>query len=327
MPVPRSQLISLQDTPWYHCVSRCVRRAWLCGFDDETNTDYEYRREWIVERLQLLSQAFAIEVAAYCVMSNHHHQVLRVLKDKALAWSDDEVITRWHKVYKGNFVSQRYLDGSELSKSEKSILNKDIPKWRERLYDISWFMRALNEPIARRANAEDQYTGKFFEARFKSQALLDEKAILACMAYVDLNPIRAGMVETPEQSEFTSITERIDELKLQSTNRKRSTFLSVFNGNEQQDQTSGVPYSLKDYVELVDWTGRAVRDDKTGYISHSLPTILSRLGLTSSEWTGFATSLEENFGNWVGSGDKLRAASRHIAKTWICAPPGSRKFY
>ena len=77
MPTPRSQLISLDDTPWYHCISRCVRKAWLCGFDKDNGTDYEYRREWVVERLELLSQVFSIEIAAFAVMSNHHHVVLR----------------------------------------------------------------------------------------------------------------------------------------------------------------------------------------------------------------------------------------------------------
>jgi len=82
----------------------------------------------------------------------------------------------------------------------------------------------LNEYISKRANIEDNCTGHFWESRFKSQALLDERALLTCMAYVDLNPIRACMAKTPETSEYTSIQERI---KI-----KKSKLLSFGKGDE-----------------------------------------------------------------------------------------------
>ena len=62
-------------------------------------------------------------------------------------------------------------------------------------------MKVLNENIAKQANKEDKCTGHFWESRYKSQALLDEQAVLSCMTYVDLNPIRAAMAPTPEQSD------------------------------------------------------------------------------------------------------------------------------
>jgi hypothetical protein len=70
-------------------------------------------------------------------------------------------------------------------------------------------MGRLNEFIARAANKEDKVKGRFWESRFKCQVLLDEAATVSCMVYVDLNPIRAGMAGTPEESDFTSIQERI----------------------------------------------------------------------------------------------------------------------
>ncbi|MGB0866570.1 MAG: transposase, partial [Granulosicoccaceae bacterium] len=184
MPKPRSQLISLQDTPWIHCVSRCVRRSYLTGFDRETGIDYSHRRGWIVSRLELLADAFSIDIAAYAIMSNHHHVVVRVDQDKAKNWTWQQVIKQWHKVYTGSFLSQRFERDGTLPAAELSLLKAQADTWRERLISVSWFMRALNEPIARWANAEDNITGHFYEGRFKSQALLDERALLTCMAYV-----------------------------------------------------------------------------------------------------------------------------------------------
>ena len=209
MPKPRKTLVSLDATPYYHCVSRCVRRAFLCGEDNITGNSYEHRRQWIEDRLLTLASTFAIDIAAYAIMSNHYHVVLRINHELAGSWTQSEVIDHWHRIFKGNLLSQRYAQGEMLSKAEHDVLSQQVTKWRERLMSISWFMRCSNEPIARKANHEDKVTGRFWEARFKSQALLDEKALAACMVYVDLNPIRARMAKTPEQSDHTSIKRRI----------------------------------------------------------------------------------------------------------------------
>ncbi|NRB23691.1 transposase, partial [Shewanella sp.] len=209
MPTPRKALVSLEDTLYYHCVSRCVRKAFLCGVDHYTGQSYEHRRDWVESRLLELAAVFAIDICAYVVMSNHLHLVLRIDVELAKHWSDIEVVTQWQKLFKGDSLNHDFVKGEPLESYQQSIINKRVKEYRLRLMDISWFMRALNEPIARRANAEDKCTGRFWEGRFKSQALLDEAAVLACMAYVDLNPIRAKMAATPETSDFTSIKLRI----------------------------------------------------------------------------------------------------------------------
>ncbi|MFD2232135.1 transposase, partial [Alkalimarinus sediminis] len=209
MPKARKTLISLEDTPYYHCVSRCVRRSFLCGKDKLTGANYEHRRQWVEKRLIILSGVFAIDLCAYAVMSNHTHVVLRVNKSKAESWTNRQVIERWHQLYAGNYLSQRFMARQSLGVAEKKQLDIFVQTWRERLFSISWFMRNLNEHIARQANREDNCTGRFWEGRFKSQALLDDKALAGCMAYVDLNPVRACMADTPETSDHTSVKERI----------------------------------------------------------------------------------------------------------------------
>jgi hypothetical protein len=101
MTQPRSTLVSLDDTPWYHVVSRCARREYLCGFDHHSGRNFEHRRDWIVERLQQLAAVFAIDVAAYAVMSNHVHLVVRVDAERARGWDRDEVLRRWTELFTG----------------------------------------------------------------------------------------------------------------------------------------------------------------------------------------------------------------------------------
>ena len=185
MTRPRSALVSLADTPWYHCISRCVRRAYLCGEDVASGKSFEHRRGWIVEKVKELAALFAIDVAAYAVMSNHYHLVLRVDADRAAGWSDEEVLRRWTQIFAGPLLVQRFLlpqARERMGGAELALVAQMAATYRARLADLSWFMRRLNESVARMANAEDGCTGRFWEGRFKSQALLDEKAVLAAMA-------------------------------------------------------------------------------------------------------------------------------------------------
>ena len=317
MTLPRSSLISLDDTPYYHCVSRCVRRAFLCGFDTFSGNSYEHRRAWVEEELLRLPSIFCIDVAAYAVMSNHYHVVLHVNEQKALDLSAREVIERWHKLFNGNLLSQRYLCG-DLSIAERDALTLCIEEWRKRLCSISWFMKILNEKIARQANKEDECTGRFWEGRFKSQALLDEKALAACMAYVDLNPIRAMMAKTPEQSAHTSIQKRIKKAK-QSKNpnhlSQQETSLFPFAGNPKQDMPEGLPFKLSDYLELVDWTGRLLRDDKRGAIPDNLPPILERLGMEPKNWINTTSHFEKQFKHFAGKPNKIKTFLERIDQT------------
>jgi len=152
---------------------------------------------------------FCIDIAGYAIMSNHYHVVLHVDKERAEKLSDLEVVERWHKLYKGPDIVRQFLSGEELTESELDTVQITINQWRAQLSNISRFMGHLNESIARRANKEDKCKGRFWESRFKLQAILDLSALLRTLCYVDLNPVRAQMAKTPETSHFTSIRRRL----------------------------------------------------------------------------------------------------------------------
>lgn len=343
MTQPRAALVSLDATPWYHLVNRCVRRAFLCGTDAVSGQSYEHRRGWISDRLHQLAGVFAIDVAAYAVMSNHYHLVVRVDAERAAAWSDDEVLRRWTLLFTGPLLVQRYRAGADQLPAEVQAVKALAATYRERLADVSWFMRLLNEAIARQANAEDGVKGRFWEGRFRSQALLDEAAILSAMAYVDLNPIRAGMAETPETSAHTSVAERLAELPDDAERGRAATTdggslddappdapaarvpawcetlplqpLMPFDATAQLPHA--IPFGFEDYLALVETIGRCQRPDKRGAIEGRVPRLLERLNIDPEAFIAASTTLLRRFGSAVGTPESLTACcaerqARHL---------------
>lgn len=288
MTRPRRELVSLSDTPYYHCVSRCVRRAFLCGQDHYTGRCYEHRRDWLEQKLLDVASIFAIKLAAYAVMSNHYHVVLHVRTDIANAWSDHEVVERWHSLFSGTALSTQYLAGSSVTEAQEKTLKPLIAEWRSRLTSISWFMRVVNEWIARQANAEDDCTGRFWEGRFKSQALLDDAALLVCMAYVDLNPVRAKIANTPEESDYTSIHQRVWSL---GANKPTHPSIEDFVGCKSNE--TGIPYALRDYLQLIDWTAKIIHPHKRRSLAQNTDPILARINFSSQAWLMMATQFEQ----------------------------------
>ena len=332
MTQARSQQVSVRDTPYYHCISRCVRRAFLCGEDHVTGENYEHRKQWVVDKLAELCEVFAIDVCAYAVLSNHYHVIVHVDADTAKNWDQDEVIERWRKLFGGGVLLERYLAGQCKTEAELDKVAETAEIWRARLMDISWFMRCLNESIARQANKEDNCKGRFWEGRFKSQALLDEQALLACMVYVDLNPIRAGICETPEASDFTSIQQRLQAYQEKAVDNqkpsrsrngamkdKRETSeniqLNAFTGGFNTQK--GIPFDEQDYFELTDWTGRAVHPNKKGVIPEGLPSLMSRLGLQKETWIETIANYGKHFSDFVGQEARMRDAGASRGMKWL----------
>ena len=211
MTTPRRLLVDPVNACDYHLVSRCVQGAFLCGRDRRTGRDYSHRRQWLVDRIRLLACCFAIEIYAYCIMSNHFHLVARYDPLACWGWSDEEVARRWVDAFppteKGEVVEERKPEARELLLGDPERLLRA----RRTLGSLSDFMKHLKQPIARRANEEMGTKGHFHDQRYYSGALLSEAALLAAMAYVDLNPVRAGLAERIDAYRETSVAERLRE--------------------------------------------------------------------------------------------------------------------
>lgn len=320
MTIARRVLVKDGKEGIYHCWSRCVRRAFLCGNDPYSGKNYDHRKLWIRKRVEELTKIFAIDTLAYAVMDNHEHLLLRIREDILSNLDDEEVATRWLMLYpkfrKKNGIplppTQNHIDAITQSPAL-------VRTYKMRLGSLSWFMKCLNEFIARAANKEDECTGSFWEGRFKCKEITDEASLLVCAAYIDLNPIRAFKATSPEQSHFTSIAERIRHYR---ENRREERSQPVNNLwlapiCKQTSPEGFLSLTLDEYLTIVDQTGRQLAKDNTGRIPKSLPPILERIGIIPSRWRRLLEGVPEGFSLVIGSPKHLEQKAKALNKKWL----------
>ena len=308
MGYPRSHLVVPGEAGTYHCVARCVRRAFLCGEDALTGRCFDHRKAWLEQRLLDLAEVFSLSVLAYAVMSNHLHVVVHVDPARAAGWSDEEVAERWVRVFPAR------VDGvidEQACRRKVSVLSGNTDRMRvlrQRLGDLAWFMRCLAEPLARLANAEDACRGRFWEGRYRCQALLDDAAVLACMAYVDLNPVRAGVAEDLPQSLHTSVHRRLA--------------MDDGAGDQPLAAIAGpacvgfLPLTANQYLELVDWAGRQLHPGKRGRIRPDAPCPIAGVGATAIVLSQ-VRGIESRYCRAIGSPQALRAKALAMGQRWL----------
>ena len=308
MTRPRSHIAPQDTAGIYHCVQRCVRRAFLCGVDQYTGQSFEHRKTWAESRIRLVGECFAVAIEAYAVMSNHLHLVLRIDPGVAATWSDDEIASRWVRL----FPPREDRDEAVEDKRQRLLSDPErIDILRRRLGSLPWLMRCLAEPIARRANREDGCKGRFWEGRYKCQALCDERALLAAMAYVDLNPIRAGMAETLDDSRHTSVSERIQAAAIDQTRLSRP--LRPICGS--LDSSLGL--TTADYLQILDWTGRQLVVGKRGRIASGAPAILAVIDRDARRWAMRVGAYGSGWHRAAGSAQDLIVLANRLGQRWM----------
>lgn len=345
---PRKEIVDPDVVGVYHCYSRCVRRGHLCGFDDYAGIDYSHRLEWFDVRIRQLQQVFLMDMFSYAFLDNHFHTIVRNRPDLVAKLSDREVARR------SLLLSPNWMpEDDQLPEPSKEQIDRvladppHVQAWRERLSSLSWYMRYLKEVIARRANAEDDVTGCFWEARFNSVRLFDALAVMLCSVYVDLNEVRAGIAETLEQSTHSSISQRIDSWQADRQRKSKAsgkrawqlpnrskyepapTWLAPINERCHNGTRSGtmteevprpgaprpsnsgfLPMTVEQYFQLCDWVGRCVRQDKRGAIPASLAPILERLTRDVDVFLHAAKNFGRLFKRFCGSPDRIRSQRR-----------------
>ena len=332
----RGEVVDPTEVQVFHVLNRTVRRCWLFGEDPLTGINYDHRKEWIEERLRHFASQFGIDLLSYAILSNHYHLMLRSRPDVVATWDDTEVARRWLMIC----PHRREKDGTpcEPNKQELDAIRncqQKLTEIRLRLSDISWWMRLLDQRIARRCNDEDEAKGRFFEDRFKAVPLIDEQAVTACAVYIDLNLIRACIAETVELSDHTSgqlrarawqaktrefasevsaTPEHCRIAKMSSSEKSVDAFLapvSVSGVSEQPGPMASrtgrrcsdkgfLQMSEQAYLELLDWTARQTAAGKRGRTNGEQPPILVRLGLPASVWLEMVADFGKLFPTMAG---------------------------
>lgn len=308
MTQPRAQLIPPGTDGHFHCVQRCVRRAFLCGEDRYTGRSFEHRKFWIEQRLLLLAECFGISIHAFAIMSNHLHLVVQLAPQAVSRWPDKEIAARWTRLF------PPYEDSDDAFDAKCKRLLADTERLsliRKRLCDLSWLMRCLAEPIARRANREDGCKGRFWEGRFKAQRLCDERALLAAMTYVDLNPVRADIAAGLEDSAHTSALMRLANTRAapQSLGAGLGPILGVLQPS--------LAITTAEYLELLDWTGRQLAPGKRGHIVGPAPACLRAIEAAPAHWSRRVRGIGNGYWRAVGNVEALMTLAAGMGQRWL----------
>ncbi len=242
----RCEVLDPDEINIVHAINRTVRRCFLMGDDPISGKNFDHRKAWIEKLLRHFAAYFGIDLLCYSILSNHSHLILRTRPDVVATWSDTEVARRWLMICPLQKINGEPAEPTEAELNSIRNCPIKLAEIRKRHSSVSWWIRLLNQRVAQRANRADEAQGRFWQDRYRAIRIDDEESLLACAAYVELNPIRAAIAETLEQSEFTSIKQRIDaEQESRSTElpagERRDAFLAQLTLDEQHGPLGSCP--------------------------------------------------------------------------------------
>ena len=350
--LPRAEIFDPSEIVAVHLIGKTVRSCYLMGFDERSGKNFDHRKRWIEDKLKILAANFGIDLLAFSCMSNHFHLLLRSRPDVVATWDDSQVALRWWQLCPTRKIKLE-INGEWVkvpvapTEYDLNAIRNDpvrLATIRRRLSDLSWWMRLLCQYIAMRANREEgEGLGRFWQGRYKAVRILDEESLLACAAYIDLNPIRADMAETLEQSDYTSVQRRVQAIKataldagssgdlppdvqraaLESATPPRAdAFLAPVTINERKDplgphaSRNGRRSSDKgflamaeaEYLEILDWLARDKVAGKRGSTPLSVPPVLERLGIEPTLWSAMVKDFGRAFMNVAGTAKSVSEA-------------------
>ena len=327
MTIARKNIVDEETSGFYHCTNRCVRRSFLCGVDELTGKDFSHRKDWLERRIFELCDIFAVEVYAFAIMDNHYHAVLYLEPQAPISWDNEKVAEHWLKAYPGRLDNPVFAPQRELKKQAIIADKAKLKKYRQRLGSLSWFMSRLNEPIAKQSNQEDICTGRFWEGRYTSQALLDEAAVFSCMAYVDLNPIRAEITEKLEGSNNTSIKKRLESIQEKDPIDVQAYLDASVTALSNQIKSKTLSMSLKDYIELVEWMGKSIVYPNKSSMPSNIQSSLHRLNLQQNHWLKQIENYGNNYCHVVGPIKLIREKAQQINQKWLKGVTAAKLLY
>jgi hypothetical protein len=281
-------------------------------------------------------------VASSNALSPEWCLILRNRPDVVAQWEDAEVARRWLMICPPARCKGKAAPPTEAEIQSICRCPIKLAEIRRRLGDISWWVRLLNQRVAQRANREEEESGRFWQDRYRAIRLLDEEALISCMAYVDLNPLRAGMTDRIENSEHTSIKRRIEcshPKPRQTANESRDACLArltldetnapigpaVSESGSRCSDKGVLPMSLNDYLELLDWTARQVIPGKRGATPPNMPPVLRRLGIGLESWAELVEGFDKTFHLVAGRCDQIEAVRGHQTHRRFRVRPQARK--
>ncbi|WP_299490987.1 transposase [uncultured Shewanella sp.] len=339
----RKKLIHINSTPYYHISNHCVRGTYLIKEDNQYNKNGkldQHRAQWFLDRLIQLSTIFCIDICAYSILPNRYHLVLKVNISTAKHLTLIQVMKRWKQIFNLPPLANKYANQEVLSTAEKESLDELKLQWRERLTNISWFMRCLNETVSRKINKEEKCKGAFWQGRFKSQALLDSPALLACIMFVDLAPIRAQLTQSLENDYFTSINLRLSafnqaqaEAEIYDVDHndlaivQQPTTLLPLDHMTRSGEKVHIPFHLPDYIELIIWTHRGIIQNKIPTNPIPTPRLLTLLSIKKKDWIETCRHFSHHYSHVAGSWSKMCEFSHQFNGKWCKGKRNSQQLH